>query len=364
MDKASEKITGFSISGFQGIRKGEITDLGDINLIVGRNGCGKTTLLEALFLVSDLFTQRNQPRDTPMSVLYSDFYARGRTENGKLNWLLARRNLNSCSHSDVLSSRNIKLYLGSCFTDTHWYANDTSRPIEFVVRMQGAGKFGLNIKRKDNNTVATLDLSDKLMSNWDEHIASFFSPAVFLDAKLLMDSRIERELWELVLKTGKKEYLKDLFNRIYPIEITSIDYSPRSQTLFVTPKDTGYGVRLDNLGTGMRIGFRLLLIASFLRNTMLLIEEFDTYQHPDSLDLLVRTLTGIAKENHIQVFATTHRQESLRAFLAHAKDLEGRVVVPMLANDGVLKTRTIPFKDADGLFEAGVDFRRLEDFQA
>ena len=364
MDKASEKITGFSINGFQGIRKGEITDLGDMNLIVGRNGCGKTTLLEALFLVSDLFTPLDYSSDTPVSVLYSNFRAQGSTANGKLSWLLARHNLNTCSHRQVFSGNRINLPLGSCFTDVHWYANDTSRPIEFAVRLQGTGKFGLKIRRQeDNSTEATLALPDKVMSNWNEHIGSFFSPAVFLDAKLLMESRIERKLWEMVLKTGKKEYLKDLFNRIYPFEITSIDYSP-SQTLFVTPKGAGYGVRLDNLGTGMRIGFRLLLIASFLRNTMLLIEEFDAYQHPDSLDLLIRTLTGIAKENHIQVFATTHRQESLRAFLAHAKDLEGRILVPMLANDGVLKTRTIPFKDAGELFDAGVDFRKLEDFQA
>lgn len=47
------QISGFSISGFRGIQGLEVNNLNHINVIVGDNNCGKTSVLEALLLLRD-----------------------------------------------------------------------------------------------------------------------------------------------------------------------------------------------------------------------------------------------------------------------------------------------------------------------
>ena len=40
-----------ALRGFRGFESYELTDLGTVNLIVGKNNCGKTTVLEAIELL-------------------------------------------------------------------------------------------------------------------------------------------------------------------------------------------------------------------------------------------------------------------------------------------------------------------------
>ena len=44
-------ISGIKIARFRGINRSEIKDLSQVNLLFGKNNCGKSSLLEALFLV-------------------------------------------------------------------------------------------------------------------------------------------------------------------------------------------------------------------------------------------------------------------------------------------------------------------------
>ena len=49
------------------------------------------------------------------------------------------------------------------------------------------------------------------------------------------------------------------------------------------------------------IGLGLLL-----KGTAVLVEELETYQHPESLRKLTETLFEVAKEQDLQLFLTTH----------------------------------------------------------
>ncbi|MCD6146065.1 MAG: AAA family ATPase [Methanosarcinales archaeon] len=41
-----------TINGFRGIKHLEVDDFRQVNLFVGKNNCGKTTILESLFLLT------------------------------------------------------------------------------------------------------------------------------------------------------------------------------------------------------------------------------------------------------------------------------------------------------------------------
>ena len=73
----------------------------------------------------------------------------------------------------------------------------------------------------------------------------------------------------------------------------------------------------------------------------------------------------MCKENRLQLFATTHRAESISVFLDCVKEvggLDGNIVATALDSTGHLETRTIPFDDARGIHGGGFDLRDVEDF--
>jgi len=45
-------ITSLSINNFRGIKTGKIEGFADINIIIGANGAGKSTILEAIYCLS------------------------------------------------------------------------------------------------------------------------------------------------------------------------------------------------------------------------------------------------------------------------------------------------------------------------
>jgi predicted ATP-dependent endonuclease of OLD family len=52
---ASHALESFSIDGFRGLRKLELNDFGHVNIFLGGNNSGKTSVLEALSVVCNPF---------------------------------------------------------------------------------------------------------------------------------------------------------------------------------------------------------------------------------------------------------------------------------------------------------------------
>ncbi|MBI5361238.1 MAG: AAA family ATPase [Planctomycetes bacterium] len=44
-------LNNISVENFRGVKKAQIDDFKNINLFIGKNGCGKSTVLEIIFLL-------------------------------------------------------------------------------------------------------------------------------------------------------------------------------------------------------------------------------------------------------------------------------------------------------------------------
>jgi hypothetical protein len=373
-DKVSGvRIEGLRIEGFRGISKAELTDLGDINLLVGENGSGKSTVLEALFLLSGVIwgpTSLSSPE-------WNRFWPQG-----KFHWLAGRRNEDQPQVLDY-SGKPFSVRFPVLSEEQRW-GRQAAVGVSLSLRLRLTSQpdslgpwrklaFGPKPTAAEDWNAMAADMMEQVKSLVVSKpgqvlllppLLSFLDRAFFVDTAFTSRTDVESTLWDSMLGTNRKRELLDRFNECFGMELEDANYSPGTRRIIVAQKGATYGLPLDSLGAGMRMGFRLFLVSLLLKDTILLVEEFDAFQHPSSLKNLLKALVQICEQNNLQLFMTTHRAETVRLLLdvAQGKPLAGRVVPTMRDSQGVVTARSVPFDDALQLFSSGYDFRDFAEF--
>ncbi len=398
-------IHALEISNIRGIKHGKIDGFADINILVGKNGSGKSTILESLYLWSVL-------------VSHSEDRRRWFSQNLSVaKWLSNRRQLGSLmgesSASFAYGNPNLAIHT---IIDIFKKEDNTVQPFDYYNvdrdRLYLNGLTAKKISNRLGNDVALLPLDfvdsldsmcsvdvggitvayamkgrdDRIYFKYSDHpgevsVENIISDWVNLDgdaketisipdvdlfdAHVLTRRVLDQRLWNRVLRRKRKNDLLKKFNSCYDYEIESIDWDPMSGGIVVAPEDVDRAFPVDQLGAGMRMGLRLLMAAISVEHGVLLVEEVDAYQHPESLDAIFKALVGVAAQNGIQLILSTHRARSMASLVSETLDagLDGRVI-PMALDleTGELETRSVPFEVASGLLESGYDFRFFADY--
>lgn len=318
-------ISSLTIKNYRGIRQGTIDGLAALNIFVGPNGSGKSTILEALFHMS---AHANPSDPLRLAENVSPHHQRE-----KKNWLQLLRNQSDWPGESL------------------YYRRDRSN----IVQVDLLGK-----EKSDTLTWTHPQGTYKGKPELQEFVGN----TVWLDSSVVRGMRIEEELWGPALGQRVDNVLVSRLNRIYGLELQGLSNAPREGILALFPD---LGLRLDDLGGGMRVAFRLMLVAHVLKPAVLLLEEWDAYQHPDSLRSLATVLVqDFCKRPGIptQVFMTTHSQEAVQSILAACKQ-EGyesvKVFNTFLDSAGTLSIKPSSRDAALRLMEGGMDPRRAHE---
>ena len=307
------------IQNFRGIGKLEIEDFGKVNLFVGKNNCGKTSVLESLYILTG-------PVNAELPMRTNLF--RGYNLIEENTWRLIFNNLNIESYVSISGNlenpsetRNIKIR--------------TKTSPSYVVETKTIDNEDLDkVKISSSGTTPTINglileyfVSDKTKKLSKKFVTEFFKEAgeirtsrppkdyketlrgLFLNPKTLYRDSVQRfSNIQIRKQTGK---IIDILKQMEP---SLSDLSLGADGIIYC--DIGFKqlIPINVMGDGM---YRLLSIVAGIfesQDGVAFIDEIDNGFHYTSQELLWKVIFKAAKEFNVQIFATTHTIECVKAF--------------------------------------------------
>ena len=289
------------IENFRVFDKIEINDIKNINFFVGKNNCGKTSILEAIILMSAI-------ADFSMPYYINNLRKKNNNENNELTLKNLFHNFdyknNIKFEYKIKNNSNYKLNIKPVLE----YNNNISG-LEYNLIFNNINK---KIKKmykysyKDTTPIAKDIL--KITSN----IKGIYLPST-LQYKDLIYNLTE------IIKNKKNDQLAKMIsffdNKIKDINILN-------NSIYMNIENINELVNIDFIGDGL-IKY-LYIISSIISDNFntILIDEIENGLHHKSIIHLLKTIFTLSKNNDIQMFFTTHSYEVLKFIYYIVNDSE------------------------------------------
>lgn len=337
------------ISGFRGISELRIGRLGRVTLLAGKNGVGKTTILEAV----QLFASRGCDRSVWRKVLDGrDEYLMGGVDvmnGGKTIQMDAEALFHGREQS-----RSFTISIGSS-------KKSNQLKIRFRNGKQRRGSNGEKIRRRtiDFPFLARYDsqkypiplpfqqeegMSLFQQRLWQTEFADEEMPAP-LPCLSLMPGLLRNEdvanLWDQAAEMGVEGQAVEALRVVFGDDLERINVVGDNRTEWAGSAPTGprraiaklknrdRAVPLRSLGDGAVRIFGLALALAGSRNGFLVIDEMENGIHYSIQADVWKMLFQEAEKNNVQVIATTHGWDCVKKFAEVAlteEDIEGLLV--------------------------------------
>lgn len=373
-------ISSVEIRLFRGIRDCRISGLKTINIFIGKNNHGKSSILEALYLASGAFEFRNpwftkQPREQnpdKISYLLNRRGQRGLSWNNDREILWYNYDRKKQIEIDIVRKRK-KFAIRLVNWHPHPFLKiSIDKYLREVIKRQGYQIESFSaylcpiesslIKARSSwrYTDQVIDIIDK--NNRLSNMTKFMKNMMFIDSKLTqsMDT-VEKTLWKSLLRTRQDKLVVEVLRKGYEIDVDDITYMPfgdKYQLAVKLPKTT---IRVDDLGDGARYSMIWIMVAALADGTAILIEEPENHQHPSGLVKSLEMLLDIVNTNETQLFITTHSLEFIKLLekIAEEKKIDVKTFFIEMDKEGRIESRAITPKDSKILAKTGLDMRFL-----
>ncbi len=313
-------LDSLEIKNFRLFKHLEIERLGRVNLIVGKNGVGKTSLLEAILLyayrgfsaiIAQILERHNETT-----------YAM--TQEGYPQWFLAIGHL--FNGRPPLRNAPLSLNINSAkstFTFTFDFAELTDSTVPVI-----------SVRVDEESTTYALT-GDLVQLRWESIKCILRTPYAKRDSG-------SAELWDDVVIADREEDVMTALRIILPeVErlnfVTGTSLSIRHPSLIgdssveerkdsqeripiVKLGNLPHTVPLRSMGDGVNNMFELALAIANSKNGLALIDEIESGLHYSVQPDMWRLVFETAAKLNVQVFATTHSLDCIRAFESAASE--------------------------------------------
>jgi energy-coupling factor transporter ATP-binding protein EcfA2 len=328
-------IRDFEVRGFRGLADLRIKGLGKVNLITGKNNSGKSSLLEAIRILItggahgtffDILDYREElgsagdeerpysPSDSePFCNLFNGFPDLERSARG----------------FEISATGSLPEAISRINVSINWFTIKAD-PIRPSSRYELAPSDALDvvdsfpalqIQTAARTRVLELDRSrDRLRRRYamrPEPDATY-RPCIYLDPFSSRSTNQMGALWDAIALTDAEQEVVKALQIIAPDiqAVSMIARDGRSGSRKAIAKSSLYTepLPLRTFGDGMNRLFGVILSLSNARNGVLLVDEIENGLHYSIQPEVWRTIFRLARDLDVQVFATSHSWDSVRAF--------------------------------------------------
>ena len=293
------QLSSIRIEGYRGIDGLVLDAPGRINLIVGVNNAGKTSLLEAIYLLA----HQNDER-----ALLDAIRWRGRVEGEPPPWWLVKqlpRIARISGSFDQVPDNTTSVD----FEVDNEPEPDVEDQTSFLSKLAIESSYE---RRVQSTEVVFFDDRPRRTQFEGQHWlcrSAFTSPFSANHPETLV--RCHRES----LETGTKQQIIDFIRERVDPGLRNIELADQDNRFLVPHDDFDRAPDLAAFGEGVRRVFEIGLLCAGVRGGILLVDEFENAIHTELLMEFTRLVQDLASELNVQVFLSTHSKEAIDAFV-------------------------------------------------
>jgi len=339
-------ITSVNIQGYRGFDRFEMTGLGRINLLVGTNNSGKTSVLEGIFLLMEagdpyalwqLVSRRGERaiislpgsdrEPTPARRIQLELEAchlfRGHEVHPGSKFSISAKN-QTPERSIVFTVMELS---AKDRAELFGPADDGTLPSRLALEVHGTPppiSSMIPLSRTGGITPETLESSRR------SHRRAAIGSSVFITTEsLTMQELISH--WNRVLLTPAEGLVLAAL-KLIDRDIERIGLQADAQPFFynamtrggflIKKRDVEQPIPIGSMGDGMWRLLAMAIVITQCRGGVLLVDEIDTGLHYTVMSRMWQLIFGAAKEFNVQVFATTHSYDCVHSLAQICADAD------------------------------------------
>jgi AAA15 family ATPase/GTPase len=349
-------LDSLEIQNYRNFKHLRIEKLGRVNLIIGKNNTGKTSLLEAvsilvkqedLDLLLNILENRREhfsSEDLKPSQIASDisnlFYQRKAAfdEHNAIKINTISEEITKSSQIRMIKYREESMTseIGIPEQYSEMLSQIYTRTVE-VTEMHD-GKIGINFSTNGVNKIISLtresisDMFSELSRGSERKKILQFIPTQILDDTYIFN------LWQDIQLTDSEDDIINALKLLEP-DIQRLSFARKNDTdyVIIKLKNISNPVPLRSMGDGINRILTIILSMVNCKGGYLLIDEFDNGLHVSVQKQLWEIVFELANKLNIQVFATTHSNDCINAFQVIANsqpDYENAMLIKLVNKKG------------------------------
>lgn len=353
------------LKNFRGIKEGSI-ELGKLTILIGANNSGKTTLLEALFLLPNPLRivpyttdgGRRKPVEI-LSVRHSTL--------GCEAYIFLYHNYSGREAKISLLSRDSKVAELMFEREGNWIR-------VFMMGKKGIWFLGMlsaistGIRPEERLRTTTFNERGKLVPSasvvdilTEHYVSEDVGEVLYLHPRIIPFAwNFLRGVWVELRAAGLTARIAERVSEWVSGDYDDLLLEPFTggrYTIYLRSRD-GRGVRLGDVGDGLQFATTLMLLYEYAKPRILAIDDVESHVNPTLLKNLTQWI-GEVLDRGTRVVLSTHSLEVVKVMAGVLEDYEPKIVLTSLHN-GILRKKDLTLEEVERLEKAGVDVRLAE----
>lgn len=358
----SKFIKSLNIFNYRGIQNLEINKLGSINIFVGNNNTGKTSVLEAiqifanpteytLYQVSrqrERYTRNSIFRDIVSSFQYlfnihkiTDYLFKINGEIGGLK-----------DEVTIIAKKEKKIVNIAQFDKNLFLIKKSDKEIieteeeidNFLYRIQSNRVMNKNFMFNSEGFKYDFEMNKYYRYTNKSTEKNFLNIGIIQTIDHIITDSFKELLRESSIKNEAVELLKDFDTDIVDIRYIKDD---NDNTISVIETKDGDYIPVTLYGDGLKKSLTMLNAIIKAQNGILLIDEYEMSLHTSIMEKVFRFMIETAKKLNVQLFLTTHSLEAVDKLLKSNKDfLDDTYIIRLKKSDEKTYAKIIDGKQA------------------